>query len=60
MAETPEGSGIREVVFQHQVDHLNTTGRIKGHRSDRCSGSTAANPKPITREDVEYLLREIF
>jgi alcohol dehydrogenase class IV len=24
------------------------------------SGSTAANPKPITREDVEYLLREIF
>jgi alcohol dehydrogenase class IV len=24
------------------------------------SGSTAANPKPITRDDVEYLLREIF
>ncbi len=24
------------------------------------SGSTAANPKTITREDVEYLLREIF
>lgn len=24
------------------------------------SGSTAANPKPVTREDVEYLLREIF
>ena len=24
------------------------------------SGSTAANPKPITREDVEYLLKEIF
>ncbi|OGX14499.1 MAG: hypothetical protein A2351_04505 [Omnitrophica bacterium RIFOXYB12_FULL_50_7] len=24
------------------------------------SGSTAANPKLITREDVEYLLREIF
>ncbi len=24
------------------------------------SGSTAANPKAITREDVEYLLREIF
>jgi len=24
------------------------------------SGSTAANPKPITREDVEYLLRELF
>ena len=24
------------------------------------SGSTAANPKPVTRDDVEYLLREIF
>jgi alcohol dehydrogenase class IV len=24
------------------------------------SGSTAANPKPITREDVEYLLKELF
>jgi alcohol dehydrogenase class IV len=24
------------------------------------SGSTAANPKSITREDVEYLLRELF
>jgi alcohol dehydrogenase class IV len=24
------------------------------------SGSTAANPKAITREDVEYLLRELF
>ncbi|HOW87034.1 MAG TPA: iron-containing alcohol dehydrogenase [Candidatus Omnitrophota bacterium] len=24
------------------------------------SGSTAANPKPITRQDVEYILNEIF
>ena len=24
------------------------------------SGSTAANPKPVTRHDVEFLLREIF
>ncbi|MFA5168087.1 MAG: hypothetical protein WC530_06115, partial [Candidatus Omnitrophota bacterium] len=24
------------------------------------SGSTAANPKPVTRADVEYLLKEIF
>jgi alcohol dehydrogenase class IV len=24
------------------------------------SGSTAANPKPITRADVEYLLKELF
>jgi alcohol dehydrogenase class IV len=24
------------------------------------SGSTAANPKPITRDDVEYLLKELF
>jgi len=24
------------------------------------SGSTAANPKPITRDDIEYLLKEIF
>lgn len=24
------------------------------------SGSTAANPKPITRNDVEFLLSEIF
>ena len=24
------------------------------------SSSTAANPKPITREDVEYLLKELF
>ena len=24
------------------------------------SGSTAANPKFISREDVEYLLRELF
>ncbi len=24
------------------------------------SGSTAANPKKITQEDVEYMLRELF
>lgn len=29
-------------------------------RETLSSGSTAANPKPVTREDVEYLLREIF
>ena len=29
-------------------------------RETLASGSTAANPKSITREDVEYLLKEIF
>jgi alcohol dehydrogenase class IV len=29
-------------------------------RETLCSGSTAANPKTITREDVEYILKEIF
>ena len=29
-------------------------------RETLSSGSTAANPKPVTRDDIEYLLREIF
>ncbi len=57
------------VRAEHLIEELEIRSPFRGRpvlekekiiRETLASGSTAANPRPVTREDVEFLLAEIF